>query len=461
MTGPGDIVLCSCYELGHQPYGLASPLGALRAAGFSPRCLDLAVEDLDDAALAMLARARLVAISVPMHTALRLGVALAARVRALAPDVRLCFYGLYAPLNAEYLRSLGADAVLGAEYEAELVALARGEAPAATATRALRRPAYARPARDGLPQLGRYARLVVEGLRGPGHEEKRLAGHTEASRGCLHMCRHCPIPPIYDGRFFAVPVDVVLADVAQQVAAGARHISFGDADFLNGPKHALAVARGLSAAHPEVTFDCTVKVEHILRHRHVWPELAALGCVFVVSAVESLSARILAILDKGHTRADVLEALALVRAAGISLRPTFLPFTPWTTVDDYLELCHFVLGHDLVAEVDPVQLSLRLLLPPGSLLLAHPDMAPHLGDLGALDQERLSFAWTHPDARMDRLQATVAALVEDAARRGEAAPATFARIHALAAAAAGRVVRPGATAPPRPAPPRLSESWFC
>jgi hypothetical protein len=316
-----------------------------------------------------------------------------------------------------------------------------------------------RPARDGLPPLARYARLVVEGLRGPGHEERRLAGHTEASRGCLHMCRHCPIPPVYDGRFFAVPVDVVLADVAQQVAAGARHISFGDPDFLNGPKHALAVARGLHAAHPEVTFDCTVKVEHILRHRHIWPELAALGGVFVVSAVESLSDPILAILAKGHTRADVHEALAVVRAAGLSLRPTFLPFTPWTTASDYLELCHFVLGHDLVAEVDPVQLSLRLLLPPGSLLLAHPEMAPHLG---ALDQARLTYAWTHPDPRMDTLQLTVAALVEDAVRRAEPAGVTFARIHALAAAAAGRVatqvVAPG---PPRTAPPRLSESWFC
>jgi hypothetical protein len=274
------------------------------------------------------------------------------------------------------------------------------------------------------------------------------------------MCRHCPIPPVYDGRFFAVPVEVVLADVAQQVASGARHVSFGDADFLNGPKHALAVARGLHAAHPDVTFDCTVKVEHILRHRHVWPELAALGCVFVVSAVESLSERVLGILDKGHTRADVVEALAVVRAAGLSLRPTFLPFTPWSTVDDYLELCHFVLGHDLVDEVDPVQLSLRLLVPPGSLLLAHPELAPHLG---ALDREGLTYAWTHPDPRLDELQAKVAVLVEDAARRAEAAPLTFARIHTLAAAAAGRVVAKAAEVAfvARPAPPRLSESWFC
>ncbi len=457
MNPPGDIVLCSCYELGHQPHGLAAPLAALRAAGFEPLCLDLAVDELDEAALTRLARARLVAISVPMHTALRLGVALAARVRALNPTVQLCFYGLYAPLNADYLRRVGADAVLGAEYEAELVALAQGGAPAAQAApgpRAMRRPAYLRPARAGLPVLARYARLLVG-------EERRVAGYTEASRGCLHMCRHCPIPPVYEGRFFAVPVDVVLADVAQQVAAGAQHVTFGDADFLNGPKHALAVARGLHAAHPDVTFDCTVKIEHILRHPDVWPELAGLGCVFVVSAVESLSQPILTLLDKGHTRADVLTALALVRAAGISLRPTFLPFTPWTTIDDYLDLCHFVLHHDLTAEVDPVQLSLRLLLPPGSLLLERPEMRPHLG---VLDQERLSYAWTHPDPRMDRLQVTVATLVEEAMRTHEPAALTFARIHDLAAAAAGRApLSPPPSLDPlrRIAPPRLSESWFC
>ena len=137
------------------------------------------------------------------------------------------------------------------------------------------------------------------------------------------------------------------------------------------------------------------------------------------------------------------RALAIVRAAGISLRPTFVAFTPWTTLDDYLELCRFIRAHELEDEVDPVQLSLRLLVPPGSLLLAAPDIAPFLG---ALDEQALSYRWTHPDPRMDRLEADVSALVEAATAAGEAPVATFGRIHRLAAAAAG-VARRGA--PPR------------
>src|SRR5262249_48877012 len=141
-------------------------------------------------------------------------------------------------------------------------------------------------------------------------------------------------------------------------------------------------------------FDVTAKIEHILRHRALLPELAELGCVFVVSAVESLSDRVLEILDKGHTRADVVTAIELTRAAGITLRPSLVPFTPWETLEGYLSLYQFVDEHQLWDAIDPVHMTIRLLVPPGSLLLDHPEMRPHLGEL---DAERLTWRWTHPD----------------------------------------------------------------
>ncbi|MBI4593302.1 MAG: radical SAM protein, partial [Candidatus Rokubacteria bacterium] len=308
------------------------------------------------------------------------------------------------------------------------------------------------PSRSQLPSLKKYAHLERDG-------ETHLAGYVEASRGCKHRCRHCPIPPVYDGRFFVVPPDVVLADARQLVAAGATHITFGDPDFLNGPRHALAVARALHTEFPAVTFDFTAKVEHLLRHRALLPELAALGCAFVVTAVESLSDTVLRQLDKGHTRADVGEALDALRAASIAPRPTWVPFTPWTTLDDYREMLDFIDARSLVDHVDPVQYSIRLLVPPGSLLVESPAMRPHLGPLveGAFYHR-----WTHPDPRMDRLQASVAALVEEAAKREEDAALTFARVGALADAAAGVPPRPAPALPPdRRRPPRLTEPWFC
>jgi hypothetical protein len=310
----------------------------------------------------------------------------------------------------------------------------------------LERLDFAVPSRARLPQLSRYARLEVDG-------EARLAGYAEASRGCLHHCRHCPIPPVYEGRFFVVPVETVVADVAQQVAAGARHVTLGDPDFFNGPGHAMAVARAIHAAHPSLTFDVTIKVEHILKRRTLFAELAALGCAFVVSAVESTSDRVLRLLDKGHTRADLDEALVILDAAGLPLRPTWLPFTPWTTLDDYLDMLAWIESHAMIEHVDLVQLAVRLLIPPGSKLLALPEMQ---AVLGPLEPEKLSYAWTHPDPRMDRLAHDVFAAVADGAG--------FADVRTLTRAAAALPQLPATAVVHklvRGRPPRLSESWFC
>jgi hypothetical protein len=249
---------------------------------------------------------------------------------------------------------------------------------------------------------------------------------------------------------------VVLEDVRRQVRAGASHFTFGDPDFLNGPGHALKVVRALHAEFPDLTFDFTAKVEHVLERRALFPELAECGALFMISAVESLSDTVLDVLEKHHTRADVEEALGIVRAAGITFRPTWVAFTPWTTRDDYLEVLEFVEEHDLIDSVDVVQYSIRLLVPPGSYLLDRPAMKPHLGPL---DQASFSYRWTHPDPGMDRLHKEVSALVERDTQAGEDPSATFYRVWALAA---GRRTEVSPALPrDRLRAPRLSEPWFC
>ncbi len=452
MKAPGAILLVACYELGHQPLAVAWPAAFLERRGYRPAVLDVSVEPFDSEKVR---QARLVAISVPMHTALRLGVAVARRVRALNPACHIAFYGLYATLNADDLLQHAADSVMSGEIESALVGLVerleRGGGSAVPRI-ALEKLDFPVPSRASLPSLKKYAHLERDG----GLE---LVGYVEASRGCKHRCRHCPIPPIYGGRFFVVPKDVVLADIRQQVEAGARHITFGDPDFLNGPGHALAVARGLHAESPGLTFDVTAKIEHLLRHRDRLAELGRLGCIFIVSAAESLSDTVLRHLDKGHTRADIAEALHAVRAAGIALRPTWVPFTPWTTLDDYRALLDFVEAEALVDAIDPVQYAIRLLVPPGSLLLESAALRPFLG---GLVEDAFHYRWTHPDPRMDRLADAVAAAVADAADRRDDTSVTFGRVRALADEAAGTTPRATAALDPRRArPPRLTEPWFC
>jgi len=318
----------------------------------------------------------------------------------------------------------------------------------------LKRIEFHVPHRRGLPPLRQYAQLERDGRRS-------LVGYVEASRGCKHLCLHCPIPPVYGGRFFAVPQEIVLEDIRRLVQSGAQHITFGDPDFLNGPTHALRVTRAMHAEFPTLTFDCTVKIEHILQHRGLFPEFARLGCLFVVSAVESLSDTVLTNLQKGHTRANLFEALAIMRQAGIALRPSLVSFTPWTTLDDYLDVFEVVQREGLIDHVDPVQYAIRLLIPPGSMLLEHAAVRPFLGPL---DQAAFTYQWTHPDPRMDALHRTVTSLVEESTKADEDPALTFARIRALAYATrdGGRpAVVPGQTAPGRSRPPRLSEPWFC
>jgi radical SAM superfamily enzyme YgiQ (UPF0313 family) len=464
VTHVASTLLISCYELGHRPLGLAVPGGVLHRAGIPVTYNDISVEKLKEEAAAS---ACLIGISVPMHTALRLGVAVARRVRALNPDAHICFYGLYAQLNADYLTATVADSCLGAECEAELLDLARritGRPRGVTSRSVTARNARSRRGSRELDLTPRRASL----LENPHYVQvddgtaRRSVGSTVATRGCKHTCRHCPVTPVYGGHFYAVPVERVLDDIAVMVQAGVTHVTFADPDFLNGRTHALRVARGLRERFPGVTFDYTAKIEHLAAHPEVVEALYECGALFVVSALESFNDDVLRHLDKGHTRADALAVIRHFRRIGHTLRPTLVPFTPWETLESLLGLFDTVAAEGLIDHIDPVQLSLRLLVPPGSPLVDSAAMAPYLG---ALDGPNFSYHWTHPDTRMDDLQRRLAGVAATAARDGvDAHVDTFLAMLREALEAAGRnaALAPPATAKRRTTPvPGLTEAWFC
>ena len=356
-------------------------------------------------------------------------------------------------------RSL-ADSVLSGEYEAPLLelaaALSSGQslnsidglttAKKETSPSLIRLP-FLKPDRSKLPALDHF---VNQGYHS-------VAGYTEASRGCLHTCTHCPVVPVYDGRFFITPIETVMADIRQQVTAGARHITFGDPDFLNGPGHALKVARALNNEFPNLTFDFTTKVEHILEKAELLPELRRLGAAFVVSAFESVSEQVLTRLEKGHTAADMDQALEILARADLPVQPTLVAFTPWTTFEDYLALLDWIRTRNLIQHIPAVQLSIRLLIPPNSALLKQADIHQWIGPL---DAPNFTYNWNHSDPRMDQLQNQVAQIAEIA---GNDDPyGTFAKIERAAYFLTGkeppRWERP--SIPDLP-PPRLTEDWFC
>jgi radical SAM superfamily enzyme YgiQ (UPF0313 family) len=438
------VLLISTYDLGRQPFGLASPAAWLRADGHEVSTADLSVGGrfarLDPDAVE---RADWVAFHLPMHTSTRLAIPHIRAVRQSNPAALICCYGLYAPMNAALLRSLGVSHVIGGEFEQTLASLIGGRTASAPPV-VLDRLLFHQPDRTGLPALGLYARLLHNG-------QSRIVGYTEASRGCRHLCRHCPIVPVYEGRFRIVPRDIVLADIRQQVAAGAQHITFGDPDFFNGPGHSLPIAEALHAEFPDLTYDVTIKIEHLLKHRHALGILARTGCLFITSAVESLDDAVLERLAKGHTRADFLEALELTRSHGLTMLPTFVPFTPWTTRETYLDLLRSIRDLDLVEAVAPIQLAIRLLIPQGSKLL-------ELEDLGAgpFDETALSYRWQHRDPEMDALCADLQKITRAADRGGAGRPEIFRLIWERTFGSL-----PDFHLADRATVPYLTEPWYC
>ena len=408
--------------------------------------------------------AGLIAVYLPMHTATRLASIVVPRIRALNALAHLCFYGLYAPLNEAFLRTeLGGGTGLGGEFESGLVSLykrlsSNGSValePQSEPVISLIKQDFRVPWRKGLPQLSRYAYVKMD------QEARRTVGYTEASRGCKHLCRHCPVVPVYGGRFFVVPRGVVIEDISQQIAGGAEHITFGDPDFFNGVGHAIRLVEELHGQFPDLTYDVTIKVEHLLKHPHHLETLARTGCLFVTTAVETVDDRILTILDKGHTRDDFVRLVRLARRANLMLSPTFIPFLPWTSREGYLDLLRLLAGLGLVNYVAPVQLAIRLLVPEGSRLLVVPEMQQHLGNFASA---ALSYRWSHPDPSMDVLHGRVHRAVEEGEAVGSSRQKIFKEIWRLAHEACALNAPDLVTPDNLDAPihvPCLSEPWYC
>jgi radical SAM superfamily enzyme YgiQ (UPF0313 family) len=445
--------------MGRQPFGLASPAAWLRQRGHQVTCLDLSRDPLNERAVR---EAGLIAFYAPMHTATRLILQLLEPLRRMNSKAHFCAYGLYATLTAESFAAHDVKSLFGGEFEQALVHLAER----LSATSALRqvepldsnvslaRLRFQTPDRDDLPPLRSYAHLVLP------DGEHRVAGCTEASRGCKHLCRHCPIVPVYNGVFRIVDREVVLADIRQQVASGAQHITFGDPDFFNGVGHAIPLVEELHREFPQLTYDATIKIEHLLKHADLMPTLQATGCLFIVSAVESLDDATLQKLQKNHTRADFFHVVEECKRAGITLQPTFVPFTPWTTFAQYRDLLAQLHRLELIEAVAPIQLAIRLLIPPASKLFELDEIRKLVGPF---DPQALVYPWKHANPEIDALAEEVQNIVAASERLKRSRAAIFQRIWHAASLAAGNGVEEPALPllASRATVPYLNEPWYC
>jgi hypothetical protein len=175
----------------------------------------------------------------------------------------------------------------------------------------------------------------------------------------------------------------------------------------------------------------------------------------VTSAFETVHDPSLALLGKGHTAADMAEALDLAADSGLDVHPTWMPFMPWTAPEHVVEIFRFVDRHGLFPVTDPVQLSIRLLVPPGSLLL---DDIDHDG----LDPSTLGYRWASRDPRSDMLQQVLSGIASRDAETDRDPTETLtemwvAALEEVGGSADEAQIPAGATL----GRPRMTEPWFC
>ena len=262
------------------------------------------------------------------------------------------------------------------------------------------------------------------------------------------------------GQFRVVQPDVVLADIASRSRPVPGTSPLAILTFSTAPRTPCASSTRSPPRIRRSRYDVTIKIEHLLKHRDLLPRLRDTGCLFVTSAVESLDDRVLAILDKGHTRADFLNVASLCREDGLALVPTFVAFHPWTTLDGYCDLLDTIETLDLVTHVAPIQLAIRLLIPEGSRMLEVDDLCSvHR----TVRPSTLSYPWVHPDPKVDALHADVTRIVggrlvsdRRAGLRGDPRSSRTTRAGLRRPqAAAGTAIDASAIVP------YMNEPWYC
>ena len=375
------ILLTSFYDLGKQPKIIAEIVDRYNSSEIDFDFFDFSVEDQN----IDLENYDVLGIYAPMHTATILSIEY---IKDKKLPNKMFTFGLYGSVledfnsSIRYIKDIESDELaLFLEINDDHQFSLKNNIPN----------------RQIFPDISNYAHLV-DG------SNNLIAGSVETTYGCKHSCTHCPVPISFNGSFKTYSLEKIVSDVENQVKQGAKHISFNDPDFFNGPMHALKILEALNKKFPGITYDSTIKVEHIIKYKKYFKELASLNMVFVISAFETTNDKVLSILEKNHTRSDLNNSIEISQEFGIDIRPTWMPFSPWTELKDLSNIVELIEGYQLRETVDPIQLTIKLLIPKHSLIIQRPEIKKYLGNY---EKESLSFQWKYENIDAEKLQFTL------------------------------------------------------
>ncbi|OPX43928.1 ribosomal protein S12 methylthiotransferase RimO [Ruminiclostridium hungatei] len=412
------ILLVSTFEGGFQPLTVATALTALERAKFDVSVIDTYIDGMIET---LFLEPDLIAISVPLFDALRLGVDVAKKVRKINSKAHITFFGQYATLNATRLVDKYGDTCIVGEWERTLTELAyhlsgskksdlKGIVNSTSISNGnsieplMCNDHFDVPSRHLLPPLSKYPQAQINKLLG----KEQVVGGTEIARGCHHKCQYCSVYGAYNGKVLVIPEAVVIEDVRNMVVSGMTHLTFMDADFFNTKYHGINIIRKLHSEFPQLTYDFTARVDHILENKETVMEMAQLGVKFIVSSLEFHSQEVLDAVSKELTVEAIQEVVEFLHKVGIKLSPTFIMFNPWTSLEDLVEFSKFVEDNNLDDIIDPIQYETRLHLYKGSPLLS----TPSIKALELVENE-FNYEWKHPDFRVDEVFSQLATPPEE------------------------------------------------
>ena len=375
------ILLTSFYDLGKQPKIIAEIVDRYNSAEIDFDFFDFSVEDQN----INLENYDVLGIYAPMHTATILSIEY---IKDKKLPNKMFTFGLYGSVledfnsSIRYIKDIESDELaLFLEINDDHQFSLKNNIPN----------------RQIFPDISNYAHLV-DG------SNNIIAGSVETTYGCKHSCTHCPVPISFNGTFKTYSLEKIISDVENQVNQGAKHISFNDPDFFNGPIHALKILESLNKKFPTITYDSTIKVEHIIKYKKYFKELSSLNMVFVISAFETTNDLVLSILEKNHTSNDLNTSIEISQDFGIDVRPTWMPFSPWTELNDLLNIVNLIEKYKLRETVDPIQLTIKLLIPKHSLIIKKPEINKYLGNY---EKNSLSFKWEYENNDVEKLQSSL------------------------------------------------------
>lgn len=375
------ILLTSFYDLGKQPKIIAEIVDRYNSSEIDFDFFDFSVEDQN----IDLENYDVLGIYAPMHTATILSIEY---IKDKKLPNKMFTFGLYGSVledfnsSIRYIKDIESDELaLFLEINDDHQFSLKNNIPN----------------RQIFPDISNYAHLV-DG------SNNLIAGSVETTYGCKHSCTHCPVPISFNGSFKTYSLEKIVSDVENQVKQGAKHISFNDPDFFNGPIHALKILESLNEKFPSITYDSTIKVEHIIKYKKYFKELSSLNMVFVISAFETTNDLVLSILEKNHTSNDLNNSIEISQDFGIDIRPTWMPFSPWTELNDLSNIVKLIEKYELRETVDPIQLTIKLLIPKHSLIIKKPEINKYLGNY---EKNSLSFKWEYENNDVEKLQSSL------------------------------------------------------